>query len=113
MRRHVLFSLLILSLAALSHAGQSAEEEVQYLLGFVAESGCTFVRNGREHSAADAADHLALKYSRGRRYVNSAEDFIDRLASASSWSGKVYTVRCGEHTEPSSDWLHRALEAHR
>lgn len=90
-----------------------ADAEIQYLLTFVADSGCTFVRNGDAHDSADAADHLRLKYDRGGRYADTAENFIDRLASGSSWSGKPYTVTCGEVTEPSGEWLHRALDAYR
>ena len=75
----------------------SQTREINYLLEFVASSGCTFIRNGDDHDSAEAADHLRLKYSRGKRYVNSAEQFIDRLATASSWSGDPYTVTCAGH----------------
>jgi hypothetical protein len=87
--------------------------EVGYLLEFVATSGCNFIRNGSAHDPADAADHLRLKYSRGKRYVNNAEQFIDRLASESSWTGKPYSVECAGETEPSRDWLYRALSEFR
>ena len=94
-------------------AGDHADTEIQHLLQFVAASDCTFVRNGKHHDSADAADHLRLKYERGRRYADSAEQFIDRLASASSWSGKTYTVSCQGTIEPSGAWLHRALLQYR
>ena len=94
-------------------ADDAAEREIAYLLAFVEESGCIFVRNDTEHDSADAADHLRLKYSRGSRYVNSAEQFIDRLASESSWSGKPYSVDCDGRTEPSREWLYRALTQYR
>ncbi len=106
---------LVLSLALLSGlvAAGDTEREIEYLLEFVATSGCSFERNGTEHDPADAADHLRLKYSRGTRYVNSAEQFIDRLASESSWTGRAYTVTCDGNTEPSGPWLHRALDEFR
>ena len=94
-------------------AEDATEREIDYLLGFVEKSGCIFVRNGTEHDSADAADHLRLKYSRGSRYVDSAEQFIDRLASESSWSGKLYTVICDGRTETAGAWLHRALADYR
>jgi hypothetical protein len=94
-------------------AGESAEQEVSYLLEFIAASGCIFTRNGSDHTAAEAADHLRLKYRRGRRYAPTAEDFIEHLASQSSWSGKAYTVRCGNTAETSAHWLRRALADHR
>lgn len=104
---------IALVLSGLAQADDQADAEVQYLLEFVAASGCTFERNGSEHSSPDAADHLRLKYRRGGRYVNSAEQFIDRLASESSWTGELYTVTCGETTQPSGEWLHQALSDYR
>jgi len=42
------------------------------------------VRNGKEYTAGRAAEHLRMKYDKARNYISSAEDFIDKLASASS-----------------------------
>ncbi len=89
------------------------EAEIEHLLAFVASSGCTFHRNGRDYDPASAADHLRLKLSRGGHYVNNADQFIDRLASESSWSGKEYTVTCNGQTSTSRQWLQRALAAFR
>ena len=111
--RHCLLLIIAASLCLPVQAADTADAEINYLLEFVSGSGCTSIRNGTEHSAIDAADHLRLKYSRGERYADSAEAFIDRLASESSWTGKPYTVRCGDVQETSADWLHRALAAHR
>lgn len=94
-------------------AGDDHDAEVQYLLGYVERSGCSFERNGTEHDSADAADHLRLKYRRGGKYVDSAEQFIDRLATESSWTGRPYTVTCDGVTHRSGEWLHQALDAHR
>jgi hypothetical protein len=79
----------------------------------VAESGCEFNRNGSVHSAEAAADHLELKYSRGKRYAHSAEAFIERLASKSSWSGKPYQMVCDGEEQPAGDWLTATLEEFR
>lgn len=112
MRRLILLSLLAV-LPGVATAGNDDETAIDHLLQFVGTSDCTFHRNGSDHSAADAADHLRLKYRNGGRYVSSAEQFIDRLASESSWSGKPYTVTCGGVTQSSGDWLHRELEVWR
>lgn len=109
--RYLAIACLLLGVS--SAVAADAEQEIDYLLEFVADSGCIFHRNGSDHPSAEAADHLRLKYRRGKRYASSAENFIDRLASASSWSGEPYTVTCGELTEPSSAWLHRALADYR
>ena len=116
MIRSTIFSAL-LTWALVSTSGANAqtqvELEVNYLLESVAGSGCVFIRNGDDHDSVDAADHLRLKYTRGKRYVNSAEQFIDRLATQSSWSGDPYRVTCAGKSEPSSEWLHRTLADYR
>jgi len=92
----------------------TARTEIEALLVAVGQSGCAFVRNGEEHSPTDAEDHLRLKYRRGARYADTAEHFIERLASKSSWTGRPYTVRCPEAPEqPASTWLHGLLRAQR
>jgi hypothetical protein len=91
----------------------NAEQEIGYLIQRVADSGCIYVRNGTEHDAADAADHLRLKYKRGNRYADTAENFIDRLATKSSWTGEPYILRCGDESEPAGAWLHRELATYR
>jgi hypothetical protein len=115
MIRH-LYSILIaaaLCLPLATNAAQTTDQEIQHLLEFVSTSGCTFTRNGTDHDPVDAADHLRLKYSNGKRYAKSSEQFIDRLATKSSWTGKKYTVSCDGQTRPSGEWLHEALDEHR
>ena len=108
---------LMLSLALVAgfittaHADADADTEIRALIQAVAESDCEFSRNGSLHSAEAAAEHLQLKYSRGKRYANSAEAFIDRLASKSSWSGKPYQMTCDGETQPAGDWLTATLIA--
>lgn len=110
--RPALLALLLLALPAFAGQDNTAAE-IDYLLQHVATSGCTFTRNGDTHDAADAADHLRLKYARGKRWVDTAEQFIDRLASASSWTDEPYTITCDGQTERTGPWLHRALAAYR
>jgi hypothetical protein len=112
----LLFSLalsLLLAQPGLAADDATSTREINYLLEFVASSGCTFIRNGDDHASPAAADHLRLKYNRGKRYVNSPEQFIDRLASESSWSGDPYTVNCQGTTQASAQWLYRALADYR
>ncbi len=99
--------------SAAASADETMDAEVEYLLDFVARSGCTFHRNGEDHNSADAADHLRLKYRRGKKHVNSAEQYINLLASKSSWSDELYRVTCDGQTQTSSAWLHEALREHR
>ena len=91
-----------------------AETEIDHLITTVGESGCTFIRNGSRHDAEDAASHMRLKYRRGKRYATSAELFIERLASKSSFSGKPYAIECpGSGAVPSGEWLTARLQEYR
>lgn len=107
----------LLLLVGLASAATAAEEvmdrEIDYLLDTVAASDCVFVRNGKEHPPAAARDHLTLKRRKGRKYFSSAEEFIDRLASSSSWSGKPYHIRCGQEDSLAKDWFTAALQDYR
>ena len=88
--------------------------EIDFLLTTVGSSDCVFIRNGKRHSAADAEDHLRMKYRRGKRYATTTEDFIERLASKSSMSKKLYHIECpGEPVTPSGEWLTERLVEYR
>ncbi|UTF59343.1 DUF5329 domain-containing protein [Gilvimarinus sp. DA14] len=107
----VYFFSLFISIAA---CAASDEEEIQYLIDFVAESGVTFIRNGSEHSAREAAEHLQMKYNRASRYAKDAEGFIDNLASKSSITRRPYQVVLADGTMlNASDWLYSALRQYR
>ena len=99
-----------LTLAGSLQASEAGDREIELLLDFVSTSGCDFIRNGNRHPPPEAADHLRLKYSRAKRYAGTAEHFIDRLASKSSWSGTPYEVDCPDQpAQPAGPWLHQAL----
>ena len=110
MTRLLLLLVLIAGFIARVHAEADADTEIRALIQAVAESECEFNRNGSLHSAEAAAAHLELKYSKGKRYAESAEAFIERLASKSSWSGKPYQMICDGQTQPTGDWLTATLQ---
>lgn len=113
MIRVLVLMILLTGPIAAALADTAAETEIRALIQAVAESGCEFNRNGSVHSAEAAAEHLELKYSRGKRYAHSAEAFIERLASKSSWSGKPYQMVCDGEEQPADDWLTATLEEFR
>jgi len=50
--------------------------------------------------------HLRRKWQTGKRYVNSAEEFISRIASRSSITHQPYQVKCEhEFIVDAADWL--------
>lgn len=104
---------LIFATSAIA-ASDSADAEIQYLLQEVGSSDCTFVRNGERHAARRAEDHLRMKYNKARKHIDNAEEFIDKIASESSWTGKAYTIECpNAATESSRSWLLARLQGHR
>jgi hypothetical protein len=114
MKRHGLTLLLSLALVSLGHADDVMNSEIDYILNTVASSDCVFIRNGKEHGPQAAKEHLNLKRRRGKRYFSSADEFIENLASSSSWSGKPYYIRCGdEEQQPASEWFTEVLAEYR
>lgn len=88
--------------------------EIDYLLNTVASSDCTFIRNGKEHGPEAARDHLNLKRRKGKRYFSTTEEFIERLATSSSWSGKPYHIRCGDgEPQLAKAWFEKILSEYR
>ena len=105
---------LLLSMVLLSTTANANDAEVEHLLSAVGSSNCLFIRNGTEHPPAEAESHLRMKYRKGARYISSADDFITRIASKSSWSGKPYQIQCpNKESEPSSQWLNNQLSQFR
>jgi hypothetical protein len=74
------------------------------------QQNVVFIRNGSEHTAEEAANHLRRKMRSAGERISTAEEFIDNLATASSWSGKPYMVRQqGMEPVPAGPFLHRLL----
>lgn len=90
-----LLALLLLlggDASAQPDAGEAAK--IRYLIESVETlRGVTFLRNGGEHDARQAAEHLRLKLKRAGSRVQTAEEFIRLCASRSSISGEPYGLR--------------------
>jgi hypothetical protein len=85
---------------------------IEALLAVVRGSGIVFLRNGREHTAEEAATHLRDEWSNAGDRIATADDFIEQLASRSSQSGEAYRVRLPDGTErESGPWLREQLAA--
>jgi hypothetical protein len=107
----IAISALIWFFSPLSMAS-TAEAEIQYLLKSVGQSECVFIRNGRSHSAMEAESHLRMKYGKTKSRIDSSKQFIERIASKSSWSGKPYFIECPDsERQRSRDWLTEMLAA--
>ena len=100
---------------ALAQPPAGVKDDVGYLLGFIAKSGCSFYRNGSWSDAKAAEAHVRMKYDylSDRNEINTARDFIEKAASVSSFSGSPYQVKCpGSAPVLSRAWLSDELARH-
>ena len=117
--RSWLFTVLLLTSLAASGDGpgqpsENLESAIQFLLKHVADSGLVFIRNSEKHAAVDAAEHMNSKYEYFRDKIKTPEDFIQRCASKSLMSGKLYLVVLENGEEVRTDaWLLSALTIYR
>ncbi len=87
---------------------------IEHLIEYVEKSGLTFIRNGKEHDSLSAAGHIRDKYNYFKSNINSPEDFIDKAATKSSFTGRLYLLRLPDGQEkPVKDWLLIELENYR
>lgn len=76
--------------------GEVSEDlKIAYLISRLQNSPYTFIRNGYSYSGRRAAAHIRHKYQKKANLVRSALDFIKRIASRSSTSGKSYLMKIG------------------
>src|ERR1700730_5520020 len=112
--RSCLAGVFILAVAAQTFAGESLEQTIAYLTDYVAKSKTTFIRNGAEHTPAEAAAHIQAKYRHFKGEIKTPEDFIRLSASKSLLTGQPYLVRTADGKETRLDvWLTNALKEHR
>ncbi len=117
--RRVLLLVVACTLAAAGAAAPLApagRAEIDGLLSRLESSRCGFNRNGTWHTATEARAHLLrkLKHLEDKGAVQSAEQFIELVASSSSTTGQPYLVRCGNETAvQSGTWLRARLQAMR
>jgi hypothetical protein len=101
---------LVLIAAPSAESEQSVSQEIAHLLQYIETSDCIFIRNGEEHSAAEARAHIQNKFDHFKKRVKTTEGFIKYAATKSSMSGKPYMVRCDGREMSNADWLNRELQ---
>lgn len=92
---------------------QKGEEEVHKLISSIEQSSCQFERNGTWYNAAEAATHLRRKFDATEKRLQTAEQFVQYVASSSSITKKPYQIRCGAETVRAKVWLDRKLSEFR
>ena len=91
----------------------NTDQEIQHLFKYIVESNCIFIRNNTEYTAIEARKHMQRKYDYARRWINNTEQFISKIASKSSMSGKRYQIRCQNQLFYSDSWLTQELKRYR
>lgn len=93
---------------------ENLEKAINYLLSFVEQSDCIFIRNNREYPASQAVGHMQRKYDYFKSKIKSPEDFIRLTATKSLMSGQPYMVKTKAGILMTSEtWLLNALKTYR
>lgn len=102
---------LLLTLPAFAKINAYQEARINAMLDALAQKkDLIFVRNGDAHTCEEAVSHLRLKLGNTRNRINTAEQFIDKVASSSSITGKPYIVRIpGKSDENAQPYLHALI----
>ena len=109
--RCLVVGLAIVLLGPVQAQKQRQEQaQIDALLRAVAASSCQVERNGTLHSASDGEAHLRMKLERAGIRVQTAQQFIEHVASGSSVSGKPYRMVCpGQPVVDAGPWLQARL----
>lgn len=102
---------LLLTLPAWAKLNAHEEARINAMLNALAQKkDLTFVRNGDAHNCEEAVSHLRLKLGNTRNRIDTAEQFIDKVASSSSITGKPYIVKIpGKSDENAQPYLHALI----
>ena len=94
---------LLMTLPAYAKLTAHEEARINAMLeGLAQKKDLIFVRN--------AVSHLRLKLGNTRNRIDTAEQFIDKVASSSSITGKPYIVKMpGKSDENAQPFLHALL----
>ena len=108
-----LFSVNI-AFAETTASTDNPEQAIKYLLDFIANSDCTFIRNGKSYAPKEALEHIKAKYEYFKTEIKTPEDFIRFAATKSELSGKPYLVKFKDGKEMEcAEWLSKALDDYR
>ena len=110
MSKKFIWILMILCTGLLA----DTQAEIAHLLNYVKTTQCKYIRNGSEHSGADAASHIKKKYDYFKDDIKTAEDFIRLSATKSTMTGSKYYIQCPNSPKvESGKWLLSELKRFR
>ena len=93
---------------------EPVDKIVQHLIAYVEQSGMTFIRNSRQYTAKEAAEHMQKKYDYYRGDIDTPEKFIELCATRSILSGEPYLIINEQGKKiRTSEWLLKELQEYR
>jgi hypothetical protein len=103
---------LLLAAHATDGTPASEDEKIKTLISRIESlSEAKFVRNGTAYDAKTAGQFLRAKWDSQKSEIRSARDFIEKVASKSSTTGKPYLIRQPDGREiESSEYLSGELK---
>ena len=118
-KRIFVFILLLSSLSITSYAqaektlpSKASSVLIDHLIQYVEKSDLIIVRNGDEYEGKAAAQHMRNKYEYFGSSIETPKSFIEKTATKSMLSGKLYMVRLRDGSEePLHVWLEKELES--
>ncbi len=106
--------LLLTSALARGEPTGPVDATIRHLIGHVAGSELTFVRNDKAYTPVKAAEHMEKKYRHFRDDIATADDFIELCATKSLMSGEPYRVIDPQGNQrKTSEWLRAELATYR
>jgi hypothetical protein len=93
-RASILFLVFVFIQPSVGLAQADIEKKkIEFLLSQIEnQKGAKFWRNGSSYSPKQAVDHLRMKWEKAGKSIKTARDFIEKIASKSSMSGKAYEI---------------------
>ena len=79
--------------------------QIQALISDVGESGCYFVRNGKQHTSSEGMEHITRKYEHFQDEIDSIDGFIELTSTKSLFTGKRYQVTCDGNSVDAAKWM--------
>jgi len=112
MKKFLLLLVLFLpfSLQADQKPGSEADKIERLIKHIEGLSAASFIRNGSDYDSRTAARFLRGKWQREEKKITTVTDFIDKVGTKSSTSGKPYLIRFKDGREiPCADYLREIL----
>ncbi|HCM42187.1 MAG TPA: hypothetical protein DIS66_02590 [Candidatus Omnitrophica bacterium] len=86
------------------------KQRIEYLLERLSRTAYNFLRNGETHNSKKAILLMRYKWVKFGSEVQTAEDFVDKIASGSRTSGEPYYVKANQRYYLVKDILFFELE---